>query len=68
MENKAVSFTLRCLKCGGQDLVRPLRLNKKAILTCRGCAAIANYGDLMEAEGRRLIADIRQRLPLLEAG
>jgi len=43
-------------------------LNKKAILTCRGCAAIANYGDLMEAEGRRLIADIRQRLPLLEAG
>ncbi|ORL53312.1 hypothetical protein B7H18_02675 [Pseudomonas putida] len=68
MERQAVSVKLRCLKCGGQDLVRPKRLNKKSILTCRGCSAIANYGDLMEAEGRRLIADIRQRLPLLEAG
>ena len=66
MEGKAVSVTLRCPKCGGQDLVIPRRLNKKAILTCRGCAAIANYGDLMQAEGRRLIADIRQRLALLE--
>ncbi|AVD91181.1 hypothetical protein C4Q27_01375 [Pseudomonas sp. SWI36] len=66
MERKAVSGTLRCLKCGGQDLVTPIKLNKKAILTCRRCGAIANYGDLMQAEGRRLIADIRQRLPLLE--
>lgn len=63
-----MSVTLRCLNCDGNDLLRPERLNRKAILTCRRCCAIAMYGDLLEAEGRRLMAEIKQRLPLLEAG
>lgn len=62
-----MDVTLKCFECGGEDLVKPRRLNRKAILTCRQCAAIALYGDLLEAQGRRLMAELKQRLPLLEA-
>jgi len=63
-----VSVTLRCLKCEGQELVKPTRLHRKSILTCRTCSAIALYGDLLEAAGQRLMADIKQRLPLMNVG
>ncbi|WP_205299837.1 MULTISPECIES: hypothetical protein [unclassified Pantoea] len=63
-----MSVTLRCLKCDGQDLVKPVRLHRKSILTCRTCNAIALYGDLLEASGRRLMADLQEQLASMRAG
>ncbi|NWC81838.1 hypothetical protein EGJ09_02420 [Pseudomonas sp. p106] len=68
MERKIMSVTLKCLECDGQDLVKPGRLHRKSIITCRECNAIAQYGDLLEAAGRRLLAELQQQLAGLKAG
>ena len=57
-----MSITLRCLNCDGQHLVKPARLHRRSILTCRRCSAIGHYGDLMEAAGARLLEDLRRQL------
>ncbi|NQD55558.1 hypothetical protein HP546_09390 [Pseudomonas sp. CM25] len=57
-----MSLTLRCLKCDGKQLVQPIRLHRKSLITCRGCGAISHHGDLVEAAGLRLMAKLKQQL------
>jgi len=63
-----MSVTLRCLKCECQEFTKPQRLHKNAILTCNRCSAIALYGELLEAAGRRLMSELRQQLSHRKAG
>lgn len=62
-----MSVTLKCLECSAVELVIPVRLNRKAILICKACKATGFYGDLVEAAGQRLMADLRQQLDRQQA-
>lgn len=62
-----MSVTLKCLECSAVELVMPVRLNRKAILICKACKATSFYGDLVEAAGQRLMADLRQQLDRQQA-
>jgi len=57
-----MSLTLRCLKCNGEQLVQPTRLHRKSLITCRSCGALSQHGDLVEAAGLRLLAQLKQQL------
>ncbi|HDS1734665.1 hypothetical protein [Pseudomonas sp. BP8] len=63
-----MSVTLRCLNCDSERLVKPARLHKKSIISCRDCGEIGHYGVLVEAAGMRLLADIQHKLAVLKAG
>ncbi len=62
-----MSVTLKCLECRADQLVIPVRLNRKAILTCKVCKAAGLYGDLVEAAGQRVMAELRQQLDRQQA-
>ncbi|UXH38151.1 hypothetical protein [Pseudomonas promysalinigenes] len=63
-----MSVTLRCLKCEGEEFTKPRRLYRKSVLTCHRCNTIALYGDLLEAAGQRLMADLKVQLSRLKTG
>ncbi|MDR6710895.1 hypothetical protein J2W83_000485 [Pseudomonas hunanensis] len=63
-----MSVTLRCLACDSAELVKPRRLHKKSIITCRDCGEIGHYAVLLEAAGMRLLADLQNKLSVLQAG
>lgn len=68
MERKALSITLVCPHCAGEDFVTPTRLHKNSILTCRTCTDISLYGELLEAAGKLLMSQIQEQLTLQKVG
>ncbi|MDU8417034.1 hypothetical protein RYA60_02035 [Pseudomonas syringae] len=57
-----MNVTLKCSKCGSDQLEAPSNLNDSSKITCRKCGRVETYGKVKKAIADKVAEDLKRKL------